>query len=96
MNAFTVKGTIHNLEVGFIITPIDHLFGEFKVEMITDCPNPARVRKNGKKWSVIAYGCMPFTHADVKKLGREIQKSLLINHKQALPLSLQMTSPTAG
>lgn len=74
MSAFTVKGWVHELEVGFIVTPLDRLLTEFKIEMITDSMNPVVLKYNGKKWLVKQAGCIPFTRANVKKLGEEIER----------------------
>ena len=93
MTAFTVKGTIHNLEVGFIVTPVDHLLAEFRVEMTTGSPKPAIVEKNGKKWLVKQYGCMPFTNADIKNLGREILDHLVTCNKQMTVIIPQAVPP---
>lgn len=73
MSAFTVKGWVHELEVGFIVTPLDGLLTEFKIEMTTDCLNPVVLKRKGKRWLIKQPGCIPFTRADIKKLGKQIE-----------------------
>jgi hypothetical protein len=74
MNAFTIKGLVHELEVGFIVTPLDYLLTEFKVEMITDCMNPVVLKRKGNRWLMKQAGCIPFTRADIKRLGEQIER----------------------
>lgn len=73
MSAFTVKGSVHGLEAGFIVTPLDHLLTEFKIEMITDCMNPVVLKHKGNRWLMKQTGCIPFTQADIKRLGEQIE-----------------------
>jgi len=73
MSAFTIKGSVHELEVGLIVTPLDHLLTEFKIEMITDCINPVVLKRKGNRWSMKQAGCIPFTRSDIKRLGEQIE-----------------------
>jgi len=74
MSAFTVRAFVHELEAGFIVTPLDRLLTEFEIEMITDRLNPVVLKHKGKRWLVKQPGCIPFTRADIKKLGERIER----------------------
>jgi len=49
MSAFTVKATVHDLEAGFIVTPLNGLQTEFRIEIITNCKHPVILEQKGKR-----------------------------------------------
>jgi len=41
---------------------------------ITDCLNPVVLKRKGNRWQMKQTGCIPFTRADIKNLGEQIDR----------------------
>ena len=73
-SAFTVRATVSDTPVGFIVIPRDNEYTECMVEFSTYCKAPTVIRKKGESWEVCATGEIVLKPADLKRLGLAIER----------------------